>query len=133
MPIVVIAFLLVGLGDFVHVTFSGEGSAKAGVCAPYGPVCWPYVLLGTESIPSGANVTVHWTALPGGAVQFYIAEPNQAPDSLGLCYKIAGSGTCQFNSSGGEYRFYAFGSGWGDVPQSVSYTGSYNTSPLLLL
>ena len=129
-PIVVIAFLLIGFGDFTLVSFSGGGPASGGPCSPYAPGYCPFVLIGTESLPSGANVTVHWTAHPAGAVQFFMAEPNQPLRNTGLCNEIGASGTCHLIASGGEYRFFAYGAGWGDVPQSVTFTGSYYTSLL---
>lgn len=110
-----------GQGSPPQVTFSGQGAAQSGSCPWGGGFCG---LVGSVSLPSGAYVSLNWSTVDGGAVRFYLAQPNQTEPSTGLCYTIsASSGTCHFVSAGGDYGVYAFDVG--GAPAVVRYSGSY--------
>jgi hypothetical protein len=129
-PIVVIAFLLIGYSDIVLVKFSGSGIAPPQLSCG-GMIRAPCGLMGNVSIPPGVNVTVQWADLSGGTAGYWIVAENLGFyfGPIEVCGGYGPSLGCHFISVGGVYEFGA-GSFVGEPNQTVSYTGTYYTSLL---
>jgi hypothetical protein len=129
-PIVVIAFFLIGFSDIVPVTFSGGGVAFDGLCNG-GALCG---YIGNVSLPSGPYVTVQWTDLNGTTIAFFVAGPNTTAFGPGVCGGRGPSGACHFVSSGGEYTLHAIKNAADLQPHGpselVDYTVTYYRSLL---
>jgi hypothetical protein len=118
-PITVVAFLLIGFWNLVPVTLSFSRYAFV----PQG-ACYGTCGLGNRTtFPSGPNVVIHWTDVSGGTVAFGVIGPGTG----WVCLEGGSSGTCHFESVGGEYVFYVASN---ESSQLVNFTATYYTSLL---
>jgi hypothetical protein len=125
-PIVAVASFLIGFSDIVPVNFSGSGIAPNQLTCG-GLIVPPCGVMGNASIPSGVNVTIHWTDLSGGTAGYWVQAQSLPPISWDICGGRGPNFTCHFLSVGGVYAFGA--ASFVDEPnQTVSYTGTYYTS-----
>lgn len=98
-------------------TFSGQVKTAGSVYCGYGCLA----IYGFARVPSNVNVSLQWTDISGGVVNFgwWYAGP------WIWCGGPGSAGSCVFHSLGGNYTFAANDAVANQTSQRVNYTGSY--------
>jgi hypothetical protein len=120
--VAVVAFLVIGFGNWSPRTFSGQFTTSDESCG-LEPACGYDDL----NLPGGRNIDVRWTDESGGTVAFGIIAPGTGPGSNFACRETGSTGICLFTPFVGNYALNAVDSG-SEGNQTVTFTGIYFVS-----
>jgi hypothetical protein len=124
-PVVIVALLVIGYGNWVPVSFSGQIDTPSDIGICYGCA----IVLHSEELPAGRNVSFRWSNPSGELVNFFLYAPRGVSPPKCQWVEVT-EGACSFLSIGGNYSFTASNAAVTTTEQSIHYEGTY-LGPLL--